>query len=368
MQTLIINSGSSSLKYRIIDTKNKLTVVKGAVERIGTPGAFIEHGASGEVQFDCANHGEAIKEMLTYLEKDGIKLSDIAAVGHRVVHGGEDFDHSVIATDVVIRELEKISHLAPLHNPANILGVKECMKILPDTPNVLVFDTAFHSTMKESAYLYALPIEDYKTYGIRKYGFHGTSHKYVANEAAKILNKPIEKLKLITCHIGNGASICAVDAGQSTDTSMGMTPLAGLVMGTRSGDIDPSAAAALAEAHNFTFPQTIDYLNKQCGLKGLSGLSSDMRDIEAAFATDPRAKTAVAVFVRRMVQYIGGYIAQMKGCDAIIWTGGIGIHRPWIADMVMEHFKFLPKIKRLMIPTNEELEIAFECEKLLTRA
>jgi acetate kinase len=365
MKTLIINSGSSSLKYQIIDTKDKITIVKGSVQRIGTKQAFIEHGQGAEINFACPNHSEAITEMLKYIKQDGIELSSIAAVGHRVVHGGEKFDKSVVATPAVITELEKISHLAPLHNPANILGVKECMKLMPAIPNVLVFDTAFHSTMKESAFLYGLPYEDYEVHGIRKYGFHGTSHKFVAREAAKILNKPLDKLKLITCHIGNGASICAIDGGISVDTSMGMTPLAGLVMGTRSGDIDPSVVATLGVVHKFTVDQTIDYLNKQSGLKGLYGPSSDMRDIEVAFGKDKRANIAVAVFVRRMVQYIGGYIAQMKGCDAIIWTGGIGIHRPWIADMVMEHFKFLPKIKRLMVPTNEELEIAFECETLL---
>jgi acetate kinase len=347
----VINSGSSSLKYQVIDTENKRIVIKGNIERIASGG-----------------HGKAITEMLRQIEAGGINLSAISAVGHRVVHGGEKFTDTVTATEEVIAELKKISNLAPLHNPANILGVTECMKRLPHVPNVLVFDTAFHSAMRESAYLYGLPYDDYKIHGIRKYGFHGTSHKFVSAEAAKILRKPISKLKLVSCHIGNGASIAAIDGGVSVDTSMGMTPLAGLVMGTRSGDIDPSVVATLCKVHNFTVDETIDYLNRQSGLLGLFGHSSDMRDIEAEFASNPRAKTAVSVFVHAIVQYVGGYIAQMGGCDAIIWTGGIGIHRTWIADMVMARFRFLPKVKRLMIPTNEELEIALECKKHLLSA
>jgi acetate kinase len=366
MKFLILNSGSSTLKYRVIDTVTKATAVKGAVERIGGKGTFIEQGASGEVAADCKTHSDAIRTMVEWLAKDNIALTDIAAVGHRVVHGGEKFTDSVIATDKILDELEGITFLAPLHNPANILGVRECMKTLPGVPNVLVFDTAFHSTMKEDAFLYGLPYEDYKKFGIRKYGFHGTSHKFVAREAAKILNKPLSKLKLVTCHIGNGASICAVKYGESADTSMGMTPLAGLVMGSRSGDIDPAIVATLCKEKNFTADETINYLNKQCGLKGLFGKGEgDMRDIEQEFAVSDRAKIAVGVFVHSLVKYIGAYIAEMGGADAVVWTGGIGIHRPWIADMVMAHFAFLPKLKRLVIPTNEELEIAFECEKIL---
>jgi acetate kinase len=222
--------------------------------------------------------------------------------------------------------------------------------------------------MKQDAFLYGLPYSDYEEYGIRKYGFHGTSHKFVAREAAKILNKPLNKLKLVTCHIGNGASICAVKYGESVDTSMGMTPLAGLVMGSRSGDIDPSVVATLCQVHDFTVYETVNYLNKKCGLKGLFGKGEgDMRDIEVEFQSNPRAKIAVGVFVHSLVKYIGAYIAEMGGADAVVWTGGIGIHRPWIADMTMAHFDFLPNLKRLVIPTNEELEIATECEQILRR-
>lgn len=341
MKVLVINSGSSSVKYQVIETTTQTVEIEDNIQRV-------------------TDHAVAIKEILSK-----IKVDEIAAVGHRVVHGGEKFQHSVLVTDEVMREMAQISYLAPLHNPANLLGVQECRKLMPNIPNVLVFDTAFHATMDESAFLYGLPYEDYTKYHIRKYGFHGTSHQYVANQAAKQLNKPLRELKLITCHIGNGASICAIQNGKCIDTSMGMTPLAGLVMGTRSGDIDPAILPLLCEKHQFTLPEAIDYLNKQSGLKGLTGISSDMRDIEAVMDSDPRAKVGVEVFLRRIVQYIGGYIAQMKGCDAIVWTGGIGLHRKWVAERVMEHFTYLPNCQKLVIPTNEELAIALECEKLL---
>lgn len=341
MKILVINSGSSSLKYQVIDPDTRAVIMEGNIQRV-------------------TNHADAIKEVLSKVD-----VKTIAAVGHRVVHGGELFKQSVIVTDQVLADLEKISYLAPLHNPANILGVKECMKLMPGIPNVLVFDTAFHSTMDASAFLYGLPYADYENYKIRKYGAHGTSHKYVAHEAAKILQRPLKDLKLITCHIGNGASICAIQNGQCVDTSMGMTPLAGLVMGTRSGDIDPAILPLLCEKHHFTINQAIDYLNKQSGLQGLTGVSSDMRDIEAVMDTNPRAQVGVAVFLRRIVQYIGGYIAQMGGCDAIVWTGGIGIHRKWVSERVMTHFGYLSNCQKLMIPTNEELEIALECAALI---
>lgn len=343
MKVLVINSGSSSVKYQVIETTTQKVEIEENIQRV-------------------TDHGAAIQEVFSK-----VKVDEIAAVGHRVVNGGEKFTHSVLVTDDVIKEMDAIANLAPLHNPANMLGVKECRKLMPNVPNVLVFDTAFHTTMDESAFLYGLPYEDYTKYRIRKYGAHGTSHQYVAEQAAKQLGKPLKDLKLITCHIGNGASVAAIQNGKCIDTSMGMTPLAGLVMGTRSGDLDPAILPVLCEKHGFTLPECIDYLNKQSGLKGLTGISSDMRDIEAVMETDARAKVGVDVFLRRIVQYVGGYIAQMKGCDAIVWTGGIGLHRKWVSERVMEHFTYLPNCQKLVIPTNEELAIALECEKLLQK-
>ncbi len=342
MKILIINCGSSSLKYQKVDTETKEVEAEGNIERV-------------------TSHSDAVAEVMSKVD-----TSNISAVGHRVVHGGEKMVNSVIVDDKVLAEMERISHLAPLHNPAHIIGVKECMKCMPNIKNILVFDTAFHSTMKEEAFLYGIPYEDYENHGIRKYGFHGVSHKYVAGEAAKMLGKPLEELKLISCHLGNGASICAIEGGKSIDTSMGMTPLAGLIMGTRSGDIDPAIIPALCKAHNFSVDEAITYLNKECGLKGVSGVGSDMRDIKAALETNKRAKLANTMFNRRITSYIGSYVAQLKGCDAIIWTGGIGIHNAEMVKQVMSHFEFLPDCKSLVIKTNEELEIALECEKVLS--
>ena len=343
MKVLVLNCGSSSVKFQVIETTTQDVLKEGNIQRV-------------------TDHAAAIKEVL-----DQIDVTTIKAVGHRVVNGGEKFIHSVVVDDTVLTEMTKIEHLAPLHNPAAMLGVKECRRLMPDVPNVLVFDTAFHATMAPAAYLYGLPYEDYEKYQIRKYGAHGTSHQYVAEQAAKQLKKPLKDLKLITCHIGNGASICAIDHGQCVDTSMGMTPLAGLVMGTRSGDIDPAILPILCEKHNFTLDQAIDYLNRQSGLLGLTGKSSDMRDIEAVMETDERTKIATEVFLHRIVHYIGGYVALMGGCDAIVWTGGIGIHRKWVAERAMTHFGYLPNCQKLVIPTNEELMIALECEKFFTK-
>ncbi len=343
MKVLVLNSGSSSVKYQVIETTTRAVEKEGNIQRV-------------------TDHAAAIKEVL-----QSIDTTSIQAVGHRVVNGGEKFQTATLVDDTVMAAMAQIEHLAPLHNPAAMLGVKECRQLMPKIPNILVFDTAFHATMPASAYLYGLPYEDYTKYQIRKYGAHGTSHQYVAEQAAKQLGKPLSDLKLITCHIGNGASICAIKHGQCVDTSMGMTPLAGLVMGTRSGDIDPSILPILCQEHHFTIDEAITYLNKKCGLLGLSGLSSDMRDIEAAMDTNPRVKLATEVFLHRLVQYIGGYVAQMQGCDAIVWTGGIGVHRKWVADRTMAHFTFLPNCQKLVIPTNEELQIALACEKLLTK-
>lgn len=343
MKILVLNCGSSSVKYQVIETATKQKIVDDDIQRV-------------------TDHAAAIQAILNKID-----LTEIKAVGHRVVHGGEKFQHSVLVDDQVLAEMDKIEFLAPLHNPAAMAGVRACRQQMPQLPNILVFDTAFHSTMKPEAYLYGLPYEDYTQYGIRKYGFHGTSHQYVANEAAKQLGRPLKELKLITCHIGNGASICAVQNGQCIDTSMGMTPLAGLVMGTRSGDLDPAALSVICREHHFTIDQAITYLNQKCGLKGLSGISSDMRDLEPIMETNVRVKTALDVFIHRLVHYIGAYVAQMKGCDAIVWTGGIGVHRKFVSERVMSYFDYLPNCQKLVIPTNEELMIALECEKLLQK-
>ena len=343
MKILVLNCGSSSVKYQVVETTTKEKIVDADIQRV-------------------TDHATAIQEILA-----SVDLSEIKAVGHRVVHGGEKFQHSVIVDDEVLAEMDRIEFLAPLHNPAAMAGVRACRAQMPELPNILVFDTAFHSTMEPGAFLYGLPYEDYEKYGIRKYGFHGTSHQYVAMKAAEELGRPLEELKIITCHIGNGASVCAVQNGKCIDTSMGMTPLAGLVMGTRAGDIDAAALSVLCKEHNFTIDEAITYLNKACGLKGLSGLSSDMRDLEPAIPTNERVKVAIDVFIHRLVQYVGAYVAQMKGCDAVVWTGGIGVHRAFVSDRVMEHFTFLPDCKKMIIKTNEELMIALECEKLLQK-
>ena len=343
MKILVLNCGSSSVKYQVVETTTKEKIVDADIQRV-------------------TDHATAIQEILA-----SVDLSEIKAVGHRVVHGGEKFQHSVIVDDEVLTEMDRIEFLAPLHNPAAMAGVRACRAQMPELPNILVFDTAFHSTMEPGAFLYGLPYEDYEKYGIRKYGFHGTSHQYVAMKAAEELGRPLEELKIITCHIGNGASVCAVQNGKCVDTSMGMTPLAGLVMGTRAGDIDAAALSILCKEHNFTIDEAITYLNKESGLKGLSGLSSDMRDLEPAIPTNERVKTAIDVFIHRLVQYVGAYVAQMKGCDAVVWTGGIGVHRKFVSERVMDHFTFLPDCKKMIIKTNEELMIALECEKLLQK-
>ena len=343
MKILVLNCGSSSVKYQVVETTTKEKIVDADIQRV-------------------TDHATAIQEILA-----SVDLSEIKAVGHRVVHGGEKFQHSVIVDDEVLAEMDRIEFLAPLHNPAAMAGVRACRAQMPELPNILVFDTAFHSTMEPGAFLYGLPYEDYEKYGIRKYGFHGTSHQYVAMKAAEELGRPLEELKIITCHIGNGASVCAVQNGKCIDTSMGMTPLAGLVMGTRAGDIDAAALSVLCKEHKFTIDEAITYLNKESGLKGLSGLSSDMRDLEPAIPTNERVKTAIDVFIHRLVQYVGAYVAQMKGCDAVVWTGGIGVHRKFVSELVMDHFTFLPDCKKMIIKTNEELMIALECEKLLQK-
>ncbi|MDR0975907.1 MAG: acetate kinase [Christensenellaceae bacterium] len=377
MNVLVINSGSSSLKFQLLNTLTGEIIKKGTIERIGEP-SF------------CPSHEEAVRGVLTQIA--GIKID---AIGHRVVQGGDIFKESVIINEKNLSAISELSALAPLHNPAAVMGIRACLTLLPNVKNVVVFDTAFHQTMPEGARNYAIPEVDRKA-GIKKYGAHGTSHFFVAKQAAKILGRPLNELKLISCHIGNGASVCAIDKGKSVDTSMGLTPLEGLVMGTRSGDIDPAAVAMIAEKHGFSLAETVSYLNKRCGLKALMGEGEgDMRDVEKGLKNgDKNARLALSVFVRRLIKYIGAYLGVLNGADAIIWTAGVGLHTPIIREEVAKGFAFAgadidkqlndkingsegnrnrtldisaenAKIKTLIIATNEELEIAHECERLI---
>jgi len=388
---LAVNAGSSSLKFQLIRMPEEEVVAKGVVERIGLADSIFTIEAKGEKDKsvgDIPNHGIAVKKLLDALiSKDVVKSFDeIHAVGHRVVHGGEYFSDSVLITDDVIAKIEETSELAPLHNPANLTGIRAFKEILPNVPMVAVFDTAFHQTMPESSYLYSLPYEYYKKYGIRKYGFHGTSHKYVTERAAEILDVPIENLRLISCHIGNGASITAVQGGKSIDTSMGFTPLAGVTMGTRSGDVDPALIPYIMEKTGKTADEVINVLNKESGMLALSGFSSDLRDIEAQADTNPRAELALNVFAERIHKYIGSYAAKMSGVDAIIFTAGVGENSPTVREKILNGLEFMgvywdPRrndvrgkehlinyphspVKVLVIPTNEEVMIARDTIRL----
>lgn len=388
---LAVNAGSSSLKFQLIRMPEEEVVAKGVVERIGLADSIFTIEAKGEKDKtvgDIPNHGIAVKKLLDALiSKDVVKSFDeIHAVGHRVVHGGEYFSDSVLITDDVIAKIEETSELAPLHNPANLTGIRAFKEILPNVPMVAVFDTAFHQTMPESSYLYSLPYEYYKKYGIRKYGFHGTSHKYVTERAAEILDVPIENLRLISCHIGNGASITAVQGGKSIDTSMGFTPLAGVTMGTRSGDVDPALIPYIMEKTGKTADEVINVLNKESGMLALSGFSSDLRDIEAQVDTNPRAELALNVFAERIHKYIGSYAAKMSGVDAIIFTAGVGENSPTVREKILNGLEFMgvywdPRrndvrgkehlinyphspVKVLVIPTNEEVMIARDTIRL----
>lgn len=397
MKVLVLNSGSSSLKYQLIKTDNGEVLCKGCFERIGEKSSFYEHKVGDSDQhtmdFPCKNHGQAVKRMLELIA-EFMPLTQLNAIGHRVVHGGEDFKDSALATLANLTIVEQCNDLAPLHNPANIVGIRECMKVLPDVPNVMVFDTAFHSSLPAKAFLYAIPIDDYKTHRIRRYGFHGTSHNFVARKAAEMYGKPVDQLKIITCHIGNGGSVCAIDRGQSVETSMGATPLEGLVMGTRSGDIDPAVIDILCSAHKMTVSQCIQYLNKKSGLLGLSSINNDMRDLMNKKSKSPAAQLAIDCFNHRLTKYIGAYTAVMGGVDIIVWTGGIGNNNNYVREQVMQNFGYIgaeinlavndklnglpggknltqdisakgAKVKTYVINTNEELEIATETEKVV---
>jgi len=395
MKILVINAGSSSLKYQLISMTQQQVMAKGTVERIGIDGSNLTH-KSGEadkvvISRPIPDHKVAIQMVLDALtdKNHGVirSMDEISAVGHRVVHGAEQFTQSVVITDVVIATLKDCIELAPLHNPANLMGIEACRSIMPDVPMVGVFDTAFHQTMPKHAYLYGLSYEAYSKYRVRRYGFHGTSHKYVANRYAELVGKDIKDLKIITCHLGNGSSITAVDGGKSVDTTMGFTPLEGVVMGTRSGDIDPAIVPYLMDKMNMSLEKTIAYLNKQCGVYGISGVSSDFRDLHAA-ANDgnERARMALDVFCYRIRKFIGAYAAAMGGVDAIVFTAGIGENDPLVRQWSVQGLEFLgaaidpeannirgkeqrisaahSKVDIWCVPTNEELAIATETYEL----
>ncbi|MEV9639919.1 acetate kinase [Mammaliicoccus sciuri] len=383
---LSVNAGSSSLKFQLIEMATEEEITKGLFERVGMDNSIFSMTTNDkkiEKVLDIADHSQAVSMLLEHLLSEGVVSSydEIDGIGHRVVHGGEVFSDSVLITEEVIEKLEEISGFAPLHNPANIVGIKAFKEALPNLPAVAIFDTAFHQTMPEKAFLYALPYEYYEKFGIRKYGFHGTSHKYVTERAAKILNRPLEDTRLISCHLGNGASIAAVKGGKSVDTSMGFTPLAGVIMGTRSGNIDPALIPYMMDRTGQSAEEVVNVLNKKSGLLGLSGFSSDLRDItEAAEQGNERAQLALDVFTDRIHQHIGQYAAGMGGVDAIIFTAGIGENSAIVREKVMRGLEFMgvyfdpslnnvrgeeayisfphSPVKVLIIPTNEEIMLA----------
>jgi acetate kinase len=394
MKVLVLNCGSSSIKYQFIDTDNKQALAKGLVERIGMTGAVLAHqrydGDKVKIVGEILDHTIAIEYVLAVMlsKNHGVidDKKDIEAVGHRVVHGGETFSTSVLITDEVIGVLEDNIELAPLHNPPNIKGIQACKRVLQDTPQVAVFDTAFHSKMPPKAYLYGIPYELYKKYKIRRYGFHGTSHLFVSQRAAEILGKDINELKIITAHLGNGCSMSAIDMGKSVDTTMGFTPLEGLLMGTRSGDMDPYLILYIMGKEGLSLHEANTLLNKHSGLIGISGESSDMREILAAVKDDhKRAKYAFEVFTYRIRKYFGAYAAAMGGVDAFVFTGGIGENSFEVRAEVCKQLDFLgvqideqknedneeiistdsSKVKVMKIPTNEELVIAMDTDKIV---
>ena len=344
---LAINTGSSSLKFQLIRMPEETLVTKGLIERIGIKDSIFTIEVNGEKikdVKDIKDHEEAINIMLDSFKQHGIidDINDIAGTGHRVVHGGELFPTSALVTDKVEEQIESLSELAPLHNPANLMGIRAFRKLLPNIPHVAVFDTSFHQSMPEQSYLYSLPYQYYKDYGIRKYGFHGTSHKYVSQRAAEIMNKPIEELRIISCHIGNGASIAAIDGGESIDTSMGFTPLAGVTMGTRSGNIDPALIPFIMQKTGQNAEEVLNVLNKESGLLGISGTSSDLRDLESdAEEGKERAQLALDVFASRIHKYIGSYATRMHGVDVIVFTAGVGENSSTVRAKVLEGLEFM---------------------------
>lgn len=389
-KVLAINAGSSSLKFQLIQMPDETVLAKGLVERIGLSDSVftIEVNDKDKMVMDIPDHEVAVKQLLEKLQSSGViqSMEEIDAVGHRVVHGGERFNDSVLITDEVIQTIEEVSELAPLHNPANLTGIHAFREVLPDVPMVAVFDTAFHQTMPEKSYLYSLPYEYYEKYGIRKYGFHGTSHKYVSQRAAEMLGMPLSQLRLISCHLGNGASIAAIDKGESIDTSMGFTPLAGVTMGTRSGNIDPALIPFIMEKTGKDADEVINILNKKSGMLALSGFSSDLRDIEQQADENERAELALEVFAARIHKYLGSYAARMSGVDAIIFTAGVGENSDVVRKKVLTGLEFMgvywdpsrnqirgkeafinyphSPVKVMVIPTNEEVVIARDTMRL----
>lgn len=395
MIILVVNCGSSSIKYQLFNMTDESVLAKGLVERIGLEGAQLTHQPAGKEKVvltaDIKNHSIGIKmvlDALTHPDHGVVKsMQEINAIGHRVVHGAERFADSVLITPQVMDALEECIDLAPLHNPPNILGINACSELMPKTPQVGVFDTAFHQTMPKHAFLYGLPYEAYEKYGVRRYGFHGTSHRYVSQRAGELMKEHMTNLRIITCHLGNGASIAAVKNGKSVDTSMGFTPLEGLVMGTRCGEIDPAIITYLMKKEGLTPDQIDTYLNKKSGVLGLSGISSDFRDIEeAANEGNERAQLALDVFAYKVRKYIGGYVAAMGGVDAIIFTAGLGENSVSMRDKICQGLEYLgtridpvknnvrgkateisvdgAKVKIFVIPTNEELVIARDTEQI----
>ena len=396
MNVLVINCGSSSLKFQLINSESEKVLAKGLCERIGIDGRLTYQPEGGDKAVSdkaMPTHTEAIQfviDALTDAETGVVKsLDEIGAVGHRVVHGGEKFASSVVITDEVKKAIEECNDLAPLHNPANLIGINACEKLMPGTPMVAVFDTAFHQTMPEKAYMYGLPYEYYDKYKVRRYGFHGTSHSFVSKRAAELAGKPYDEMKTIVCHLGNGASICAVENGKSVDTSMGLTPLEGLVMGTRCGDIDPAILEFIAKKEGLDIAGLMNMLNKKSGVQGLSnGLSSDFRDLEEGANNGNKcAAIALSVFCYRVAKYVGSYAAAMNGVDMIAFTAGIGENSGTVRANVMEYLTYLgigldaeangkrgeeivistpdSKVKVMVIPTNEELAIARETVALV---
>ena len=392
MNVLVINCGSSSLKFQLINSESEAVLAKGLCERIGIDGRLTYQPAGGEKNVSekaMPTHTEAIQfviDALTDADTGVVKsLDEIGAVGHRVVHGGEKFAKSVVVTPEVKAAIAECNDLAPLHNPANLIGIEACESLMPGTPQVVVFDTAFHQTMPEKAYMYGLPYEYYEKYKVRRYGFHGTSHSFVSKRVAEIVGKPYNATKTIVCHLGNGASVSAVLNGESVDTSMGLTPLEGLVMGTRSGDIDPAIMEFIAKKENLDIAGIMNVLNKKSGVEGVSGVSSDFRDLEAAAkAGNKRAELAIDVFAYRVAKYVGAYTAAMNGVDNIVFTAGIGENCALVRTKVCSYLGYPideeangkrgeeivistpdSKVKVLVVPTNEELAIARETVALV---